>query len=257
MRIISDFHDYYDTAMGFGQDLSLVYLRKPQTLVKYPGRGEQVVPPEYEFMLPELSIRHMMAAKEGTFTFYPVRVAFAGKVYNGVQVFFHPRGELAPESHTFYTVAEMTAWVEFRGHSPISEVLNAPSRNGWRKWAKGQGTRSYESKLEEFLEKQGDPAYDAVLSKTRKPILISARAKGDEMLIEDGPLAPLDFYRVLPAPLAYQELAMWLGARMTDPSQPPLEISDAVRAQQHGFDCRSFRKPPSNKAKPKACPDIH
>jgi hypothetical protein len=38
MRVISDFHDYYDSAMGFGQDASVVFKRKTTTVhAKVPG----------------------------------------------------------------------------------------------------------------------------------------------------------------------------------------------------------------------------
>jgi hypothetical protein len=68
MRIISDFHDYYDAVQATGQDQTLVYYRKP----------EEVEIREYP--LPVLS--HYLWADEAS---YPkVRqpiVGFCGKIY--------------------------------------------------------------------------------------------------------------------------------------------------------------------------------
>ena len=37
MRIISDFHDYYDVAQSTGQDQDLLYVRKPEKVNLKPG----------------------------------------------------------------------------------------------------------------------------------------------------------------------------------------------------------------------------
>jgi hypothetical protein len=50
-----------------------------------------------------------------------------------------------------------------------------------------------------------------------------------------------EFVSILPPAQAYQELVMWHG-RQARPEPPIPPVSDAIRAESHGFDKFSFRK---------------
>jgi hypothetical protein len=51
----------------------------------------------------------------------------------------------------------------------------------------------------------------------------------------------MEFQKVLDPFTAYQELEMWISGVLGQNPQP-LEVSDEVKIQQHGFNEWSFRK---------------
>ena len=70
---------------------------------------------------------------------------------------------------------------------------------------------------------------------------------GEAKVIINDRLNLYHFQKVLPPMEAFQELAMYVGARLTKPviEEPP--ISDKIKAEIHGFDQHSFRKGKSKK----------
>ena len=60
-------------------------------------------------------------------------------------------------------------------------------------------------------------------------------------------LAELDFSSVIPPFDAYQTLEGYLFNELARQNDPPLEISDTIRRDSHGFDKHSFRKEPTNR----------
>ena len=58
-------------------------------------------------------------------------------------------------------------------------------------------------------------------------------------------LADLDFARIIPPFDAYQKLESYLFNELARQNDPPMEISDTIRRDSHGFDQYSFRKEPT------------
>ena len=94
MRIISKFHDYYDSAMGYGIDKSLVYLRQNDTF--YPEGGfenrkdltihevKEKIKPLMDLIkkIPvSIKIVRDSVAKHSDFYIFPILIGFCGKVF--------------------------------------------------------------------------------------------------------------------------------------------------------------------------------
>ena len=60
-------------------------------------------------------------------------------------------------------------------------------------------------------------------------------------------LAELGFERVIPPFDAYQKLESYLFNELAEQNDPPVEISDDIRRDSHGFDKHSFRKDPTKR----------
>ncbi len=58
-------------------------------------------------------------------------------------------------------------------------------------------------------------------------------------------LADLEFQRILPPYDVFQSIETYLFNELAEQTNPPVEISDDIRRDAHGFDKRSFRKDPS------------
>jgi len=56
-------------------------------------------------------------------------------------------------------------------------------------------------------------------------------------------LGNMGFYRALPGFEAFQRIEQWISGVLPNNQNPMAEVTDKVRAEKHGFDKWSFRKP--------------
>ena len=93
MRIISEFHDYYDTALSYGIDPNLVYLRKQEKLYygfkitdkvkQFPGNLDNVLKPALDILLkmPEY-IKEINSRRNAPQLYLTSKIiGFCGKLY--------------------------------------------------------------------------------------------------------------------------------------------------------------------------------
>jgi len=71
---------------------------------------------------------------------------------------------------------------------------------------------------------------------------IFVHQSGDKSVVLNERLNQYSFQKVLPPMEAFQELATYVGARLTQPVRQDPPLSDEVKAEIHGFDKYSFRK---------------
>lgn len=238
MRIISPFHDYYDSAMAFGQDLGVVYARKEDP-VQYASSNK--VPADLAFMLPcrpdvEHRLSFATAYWDSTGGLFPLTVAFCGRLYRGVRVV-----TTDGEQQVFYDKPSLVNYLEQGKHAKLLACLEPEARRR-PSWYKKMGAA-------EFFSKQGDASNSAYFLENRLPVLAwTPGIPGRASLARNIKLADFQFYRVFDAYTAYQELDMFISGVLAPESRPMSKISDKVKAQQHGFDCHSFRTDPTKKA---------
>lgn len=263
MRIISKFKDYYDSAMGHGVDRTKVFTRMTE-LVEYPNHGKLGDYPRihgYQTCGPSLK----------SFDISSFIVLFAGKPYFGIRFYFS--GEVKIEGHkwpvqqtnthycydneTFLDVCKKygfdpdylkTQYYRQKELVEMSEFFNP--------------TLDWITKLQEF----------ALNSKVSIAVLANDRGVGRKTLptvpTQMGTLGKIDlpinkdanthyvlnpclkdiqFYQVLDAFTAYQELEMWVGGILSN--NPEIQpVPDKFKIQQHGYDEYSFRKLPTKRA---------
>lgn len=239
MRIISPFHDYYDKAMAHGVDRGLVYLRRPQEIFAPSAKVE----PPFKYLT---APRKFLQSTE----LVPLSVFFCGTVYRGIRVYL-----------TAGEAKSLVAWCK----SDVSAILGSfpePRRSQLMERLEKPSLFTYDlafgatgNTLMKWLT--AGPALSGELSQKavglRAPILVWSPTEGVQANCQ---LALYQFYRAVDSYSAYQRLAQWVASNHTDPSMPPLAVSDQVRAQQHGFDKYSFRKPPTKKGGALATPSL-
>jgi hypothetical protein len=249
MRIISKFHDYYDTAMAYGHDESTVYVRNFEIITDKhkadsytplfgisPGRGEKR---NTKF---SVMIR-------------PFVVAFCGLTYKGVWVrtsrLFPSLDEIGPPAdECFYNYEAFATHLKKFGF----DLLAAVDRNRWSH--QHSLARSETLRWQTFLSAQGSTEFEQMLIENRVVSLLYASNTFDELLqgkwrliqgndpyvVLNPSLRAIDFYKVFDAFSTFQELEMYLGGVLPKPGAMMVNIEDKYRIPQHGFDKWSFRK---------------
>lgn len=254
MKIISTYHDYYDHAMAYGQDQTIVYNRKqdkfeiervvPSNLnsfIKIKTKDENIdvaklseVANRISDCLPEktfvsLGYNQDIKSKNNDYKLKSFSIVFCGKLYRAitVQKFNHSYTEI--EIHTFYSYDSIIAYLE-------KEKAGLEKENRWVK-------RTIRDKIRKEFEIKHEIDVDYLIENKVTCVKLDSRD------IEINPvLKDIDFYKVFDPFSCYQELDMWISGTLSYPQNFMVEIEDKYRIEQHGFDPKyGFRKRPKVK----------
>jgi len=250
MRIISKRKDYYDSALSFGHDENVVFVREESSF--WVPRGEDH---SHKFMVPtmraDVSIRRWgrspITNRTGwEFSFYPFTVAFCGKTYPGIEIQYQKADYFGdPEAKCFYDFESYTEQLHRFG----LEYTEGRRRSyAWDRDPKS--SPRCEDEVKEYFNKSGED-HVTFFAELRQPIVLCRYDSRDTRLSVDiNPvLADYDFYKVFDAYTAFQELDMFIGGIMSRDSNPMEEISDEKMRDKKGFDDMSFKKAPTKKRK--------
>lgn len=220
MRVISKFHDYYDRALGHGQDKSVMFIRNTDERKDAPAIME---PPQGI----ERNARGWFA--QGI----PFAIGFCGKVHRGIDVTIRSAGE-NPVRQCCYDIETLAGFL-----STKKIDIGEASRSRW----------FHKTDWRAFMQKpQGDASAEAWFIEQKIPILVWDRAlvqRTASGVVVNPMLKPYEFYRLFDAYQAYQELSMFVGGVLPSASADMATVSDDDRIVQRGFDKWSFRKMPS------------
>lgn len=231
MRIISRFHDYYDSAQKHGQDNTCVYLR--QRYVQYPVG---IPYKEIEKMMPLLDTRQLAVVS--------TVVGFCGILYPC----FYVRAWGTDRSATCYNVEHLVSFIDNLGDKRIKTNLEYKRKKSKRHfgriadryyWNRTQFT--YES-IGSFFEKHPPLKDDSIFFENKVPIFTcvkKARATV-EFTINDC-LKDLEFFKIFDPYTAYQELSMYVSGVLGVGSPETIEVSNDVLMHKRGFGDVSFK----------------
>ncbi len=236
MRIISDFHDYYDAVQAVGQDQTLIYHRK----------REETTVSEYPLPVLRLSFPQNAPAIE----IQQHIVGFCGKIYP-VMALTHTASRKSAICHD---LGEVDSFLEGTCRKREMEAYRAEANPYWhrRRWL-DDSLHSFRSKFEKhFTEctKKKD-AFVAMFIEKQCPVWIGTvldmwRRGANGKIVYNGSLKELEFFRLFDTFRAFQEIAMFLGGLAVPLKEIP-EVPDKIMVGVKGFDEWSFRKPPREK----------
>lgn len=254
MKIVSNFQDYYDSGMAWGQDSSVVYKRlkiKEEGFNPFPKYDPK---PWYrEFIFPDFS---------------SITVGFCGKVYGCIKILHKaeqiPFAPYKPCVETYcYSVDDVDryvekhftdkeksdyyakgkrdkyGWVTFKDSTYVSRSGRATFKNNIRRYF-----------VEEYFEKSSSIKnnYQDIFIDKKSPIFISyfnvENNNPDRYTIFNDELKSVQFMKVFDPVMAFQELFMFMGG-MASPEKEIPEISDTDMRDAKGFDNWSFKNKPS------------
>ena len=252
MRIISKFHDYYDSVMGHGQDESCLYLRRTNI---FDLEKDKNVPPLIKdisaiFNARPTENRRGMFRKDidsigtvhtrhNTYKWDPISILFCGKLYKGISISkqaqwdaCNPSDYLKGEVSYFYSVKAVESYM-------IKEGIKNKIINPWWRRRSVNITKS----VDEYFSDVKQPDINWMI--VNKVICV---VQDGSVITVNPPLRDVQFYKVLGAYTAFQELDMWISGTLAYPQNEMLEISDVYKILSHGFDEKyGFRTRPKIK----------
>jgi hypothetical protein len=252
MRIISKEHDYYDRAMGHGQDECVCYLRTRHELSTTPPEVVAVMEPiSNSFQYDPIETR------DGYFVFAPFVIAFCGNLYRGIKVFrihkHHDRKTgFIVDARNFYS------WTELTTHLDRHKV-KLPKKTHYHR------NLPLERQLRSHLDAQGTPEIEKYLIESR--IVIATYVEAHQrywfnadvvsycyerphfQAVIDDMLGDIGFGHFFDAYSAYQEIDMFISGTLASNTPTPIELTERDRIAQHGYDKWSFRRPPAAEKK--------
>lgn len=240
MRIIGG-KDYYDGGLAYGQDETLVFVRKKKSTteptpaktipLKVPGKMSLRQANTRFSWMRSVEIKH----KNSTYIFSPIYVWFAGKRHSGIfveDIHDHPKG-----NRTFWNVDSFKAFLAQIGaamctsYGARNDIIDDATIDA-------HFTSDGSNEEKEWLAANGI----AIAILDRSPY------RDDGWFFNTDGLKAVDFARHITPYEAFQELSMYVGGVIKRPEKPTVTITDSkVLAGKHGFNEWSFRKPPGMK----------
>lgn len=244
MRIISQFHDYYDSVMTHGADDTCIFKRTPREMA-LKNMPDSVV----EVFNEGKYIGLQASVKKTDYTITGVVVLFGGLVYRGARVIkstFKKIGVNDMEDQVFYTIDSLNDYLTSNG--VFLEKIHSMSF-GARvfNWARPLSKQVYKN-FERFLGRQGTNELYQFCLENQIPLATYECSTRYDLrnphFCINGSLKRFNFVKVKDPYTAYQELDMYISGVMNSysPEMPKEEIADEDRLFAHGFDQYSFRK---------------
>lgn len=171
MRIISNFHDYYDCMMKQGYDPTIVYNREMRVL--------------------ESKWKYNQLTKWPTFSINEARydIGFCGKIYKKLDVTLLKASGSIKESFLDYDTFKSWALEHVKRASFMKESWKWSFLGNIRHWFREQPTKEELARFDEA------------------PIWVESHGE----LVYNANLAACEFFRIMPTQQAYQELSMYMA----------------------------------------------
>ncbi|MEQ1932992.1 MAG: hypothetical protein ABL962_03805, partial [Fimbriimonadaceae bacterium] len=235
MKIISKFHDYYDSAMGYGIDPNLVYRREP-ALIELPLDTW-----EFDVVIlqgPGLAnnYAHVVSYCVLGFCGRVFTVTIEGRFFDVDALSSSSPGRVALSAKESATM--------------IAESAIGGSQMRWSKNTLDRIERYRAKQAAIEKEYQGGPCSPAIFRYLDAPVFISRRLirRSDWgvshviQIITNPRIASLGMAKHFDAFAAFQEISMFLGSALAVEDRAPKTVGDdKIIAASKGFDDQSFR----------------
>lgn len=230
MKIISDFHDYYDIGLGISHHDSQEFVFNRKTSEKYIdlGTSKNITIDKREFeekfsflFMEEGRFWGKYLSIQRTINYETFVLIFCGKIYPGVKL--------------------------FRGHSDVSIGYSNSPELDQLKTSISFKNKFFNYQLNSFINSidvwNNLDVKDRFIESKDVITLVEATYKGVKITINPN-LKNLSFQKVFSPYSAYQEIEMFLGGMISKKENDILKISDVYMLVTKGFDKWSFKKLP-------------
>lgn len=247
MRIISKFHDYYDTAMGVGIDNTRIFNRNREPIDLLVASHPTLKEIEDEFPVPNFE----RAVSSVGLSVRRVIIGFCGKIYIGYDVELsksinnnYPNYKNTlfniQDLEEFYNVLDPkgSLWYNFI----IPNKRNRKFIKRWNRWTS--------EVFEEFRDRYNETTnLEHLFLDYNTPIFtIVFNQYGRNAVFDPSPcLKDFNMGRKFDAYRAYQEIDMYMSGVLGSVEKEPVDISDTHMRDAKGFDNMSFKKAPTKR----------
>lgn len=234
MKIISPFRDYYDSALAYGHDNRVVYVRKTEELYNATDPVLKTNS-QYKALFSSLGESGCEGYDRSSIIFNPTQILFCGKMYRGIRVTAKLHWSLpqVKKTEVYYHAEALENAVRDLGGS--LDLDHQPRHRYWWTDTVRAGT------VREWLSQQGiDSYYDYAVE--NRFVAVVADPSSPARVINNPCLASYDFYRVVNPVTAYQEIDMYVSGVLPSANAVVSPTPDKYKIHAHGFDKSSFRK---------------
>jgi len=255
LRIIDSRHDYYDGVQKQGQDRTLIFNRKFEDEIF--GIKELSIPLFHNCYI-TIKMRNNLNIDE----FF---IIFCGKYYRGIRLSFsfmienYKMVEVHPKTLISFHYTKESFLKKLESYNIKEEKIKELFIH-W-KWLEKISFRrkedSYDTILDNIFLENGSEKYKRYVVENKIPILlgeppISRLDRSINGIFTKNPmLKDYEFFKVMDAQTAFQELSMFIGGVLPRTENPIVNISDKDMLIKKGFDKWSFRKMSEGKKRKK------
>ena len=233
MRIISDFHDYYDSVQALGQDQGIVYIRKRKDLFQVFPFPKCKAHTSSFFWLENLIVKETI-------------IGFCGKIYPVIELAASHSPHQRKGEVLCHTLADVDAFVEANFKKKEIEGYKQ-TKGSIRIWRRYSRRMYFEEWFEECRRKQD--IFRNWFIDLRCPIFTVERpggSRGESKMVLNARLTDRKFYKLVDTYSAFQEISSFV-AGLAVPLKDIPKISDIDMRDAKGFDGWSFRKEPTKR----------
>lgn len=244
MLIISDFHDYYDTSIGYGVDKKIVYKRTTQEFFSSRRKADAPVLTGVHNVIRQLEDKYQLGGVFRGVSIGPYSefyVGFCGKVYIGLYA--------RVDAQTRQPITRFT-WKDLQKNHPIefywqeSDFLpgefEKPRQRGWQ--SKDSPNHSVQRWFEKNPPHVGHDFLDVFTSNK-----VASFVHFSHKLVVDPRLKDYEFQRVMGSVEAFQEIGMFISGVLGLGEREMIVTEDKYIALSKGFDQHSFRRAPTKR----------
>lgn len=269
MKIISKYQDYYDSALAYGSDDSIIYIRNEEH-IKAPLEKEYSygtkIPPGYpkEFntlldLYSRLPSNYFKLKKESEYKSILQRtelVGFCGKIYPIFHVEFECKSntDCSNKEYYFYDIDTMEEYLKQYLEKDAFYKPESKWDNFFNITRKYQFTEKGIIKLLDEIDtiNKSTNRFDTFFSINSPVFTISySRKLRDHALIKNPILKDYNFFRLKDPYVAFGEISQFISGVLSSNKKLPVEFTDKEKLQSHGFDNWSFKKEPGTKKRKK------
>lgn len=231
MRIISNFHDYYDIGMKYGQDSSLIYFR---------NQSRKEVESNIGFNSILLGRRYRRPREvDPNIRIYPMLICFCGDIFPSVRL-SNKWGH--PESDIFaYSIEEVDDFIT--SHYKEKDIKGYFSKTSIKdvSWSYTFNRDAF-IKFFSFVEDKKQKISEFMASIDQCPIIVIPDLEEHQKWVFNSKLKDYNFEKIVDPYTAFQKISMFLGNQAT-PIKPIPVISNNDMIESKGFHLKeSFRK---------------
>lgn len=175
-----------------------------------------------------------------------VTIGFCGKTYRAIKVVYSSVAgtPIASAAHFYSKVKVFYDAETFNAFCAEYEIEPRFANVNW--WIT-ERVKTNEGRLAKYFEDQGSTEMSKYMIDNKFVTLViehSINGRADSVYVANGTLKEYEFFRVLNAFQAYQEIDMFISGSFTTPDVPMIELTEKDRIAQHGFDKYSFKHKP-------------
>lgn len=236
MRIIQG-HDYYDSALAWGSDTDVVFVRDKQRMLT----AEQVK--QIPHLNPHVCHLHFLNNKQaydnrwsripfgnGYVNVSGVRVWVADKNWCGYKV-----DQGLPHPHMHWSWQSLSSWAQEGGYMISTHTQH---------WHRIQQVEKLDAG-----EHDTPPELQAWMIENQITVITHEVVHGEHKWQLNGDnLKHFEMFKVCDPYQMHQRIYQWVGGVLPRKGNPMVQITDdKVKAHKHGFDKYSFRRMPESK----------